>query len=257
MIRYLAFVLPLVLALAGCDAAPDKAGEDAPLVLAASSMQEALTEAADTWADEGHAKPVISFAATSALARQIESGVHADIFLSADRDWMDRVEAAGKIRPASRTNVAANALVLVAPAQGPAAVPLTSEGIATALGDGRIAMADPDAVPAGKYGKAAFEHLGLWAKVQPRIARAENVRAALALVERGAAPLGVVYATDARASRKVRVVATFPASSHPPIVYPVALLNGASDDAQAFVRFLASAAGQRIFARYGFVSPGR
>lgn len=260
MNRTLAFLLPILVFLTGCGASGEDgngpAGE-APLVLAASSMQEAMTEAADAWASEGYEKPVVSFAATSALARQIESGVDADLFVAADQDWMDTVEASGRIRPASRRNVAANALVLVAPPGGPDAVALTRDGVLAALGDGRIAMADPAAVPAGKYGKAAFESLGFWSDIAPRVAQGENVRAALALVERGAAPLGVVYATDAMASKSVGRVATFPAESYPPIIYPMALLSGADGEAQAFADFLSSPRGQQIFARYGFVAPPR
>lgn len=261
MTRFLPLVLPVLLALGACEARQGDANvaaqAEAPLVLAASSMQEAMTEAAAVWASQGHKKPVISFAATSALARQIESGVNADLFISADEDWMDKVAADGKIRPDSRRNVAANALVLVAPASSAQMVPLTRTGVMDALGSGRIAMADPDAVPAGKYGKAAFEKLGFWSDVEPRVARAENVRAALALVERGAAPLGVVYATDAQASGKVRTVATFPDDSHPAIVYPIALLKTADGDAQAFAAFLVSPRGQQVFANYGFVPAAR
>lgn len=260
MPRSSALLFLALLTLGGCEAPRGDAaaaGDDAPLVLAASSMQEALTEAAEVWARDGHESPVISFSATSALARQIEGGADADLFVSADQDWMDRVEKGGKIKAGSRFNVAANALVLIAPADGPPIVSLTRNGVMDALDNGRIAMADPFAVPAGKYGKVAFERLGLWSQVEPRLAQGENVRAALALVERGAAPLGVVYATDAKASDKVRTVATFPEGSHPPIAYPLALLSGADGEAQGFARFLASPRGQRVFARYGFVPPAR
>lgn len=225
-----------------------------PLVLAAASLQEVLNEAADAWAAQRHPRPVIAFAASSALARQIEAGAPADLFIPADAEWMDHVAARKLLRSGSRATVASNRLVLVAPSGS--AIRLRIErnfALARALGTGTLAMADPDSVPAGKYGKAALSNLGVWPAVQPRVARAENVRAALALVERGAAPLGIVYATDARASRLVRVVGTFPTSSHPPITYPVAVLRKAtSPDAEAFRRFLLSRTGKAIFARRGF-----
>lgn len=243
----------LAILLPGCG---PRRPENAPLVLAAASLQESLSEAADAWAAEGHVRPTLSFAASSALARQIVSGAAADLFISADEDWMDAVERAGQLRSGSRRELAGNALVLIAPAAGPASVALEPDAIAAALGDGRLAMADPESVPAGRYGKAALTSLGLWSRVAGRIAPAENVRAALALVERGAAPLGIVYATDARAARRVRVVAAFPASSHPPIRYPAAILAAStSPDAGAFLAFLLSPPGQAIFARRGFTPP--
>jgi len=230
--------------------------QKAPLVLAASSLQEALSECAGQWAAAGHPRPVISFAASSALARQIDAGAPADLFVSADEPWMDHVEAQGRLAPGTRVSFLANRLVLIAPASSKARLAIGRHfPLARALGDkGRLAMADPGAVPAGKYGKAALETLGVWPSVAGRIAPAENVRAALALVERGAAPLGIVYATDAMASGKVRVVGRFPANSHPPVTYPVARLrSSANPEAEAFRRFLISRAGKAIFARHGFV----
>lgn len=244
----LAFLLPL---LAACSPSTGAGSSDkGPVVLAAASLQEALSAAADAWAVGGHPAPVLSFAGSSALARQIEQGAPADLFISADEAWMDTLERQGLLRPGTRADLLSNRLVLVAP-KGSAA-----RGLAD-LGDGRLALADPDAVPAGKYAKAALEHLGQWQGVADRIASAENVRAALALVERGEAPLGIVYATDAMASGKVRVVLTFPADSHPPIVYPVAILAASSNpDAAALRAFLASPEAQAIFARHGFRTPG-
>lgn len=233
------------------------AQERGPVVLAAASLQESLTEAADAWAAKGHAKPVISFAASSALARQVMAGAPADLFLSADEEWMDAVAKAGLLRAGTRTTLLGNRLVLIAPASSK--VRLTAArgfALARALGSGRLALADPDAVPAGKYAKAALTHLGVWASVAAKVAPAENVRATMALVERGAAPLGIVYATDARASKAVRVVGVFPASSHPPIRYPVALLKASrSWDAAGFRTFLLSKQGRAIFARHGFSAP--
>lgn len=228
-----------------------------PLVLAAASLQESLTDAANAWAAKRHAKPVLSFAASSALARQVSAGAPADMFISADEEWMDDLAKKGLIQPRTRVSFLANRLVLVAPASRPAPRLAIRPGfpLARALGSGRLAMADPDAVPAGKYGKAALTKLGAWGAVEPKVARAENVRAALALVARGEAPFGIVYATDALASKDVRVVGTFPANSHAPITYPVALLRTAtSPDAEGFRRFLLSREGKAIFVRHGFTA---
>lgn len=226
-----------------------------PLVLAASSLQEAMTDAADAWARAGHPRPTVSFAASSALARQIAAGAPADLFASADTAWMDDVARRGLVVTGSRADFLGNRLVLVAPRASRASVTLApgDRSFVVALGRGRLAMADPDAVPAGKYGRAALTRLRLWATVAPRVVRAENVRAALALVERGAAPLGIVYATDARAAPTVRTVAVFPASTHPPIRYPLALLTSSRHpDARGFRAFLLSPRGRAIFARRGF-----
>jgi len=228
------------------------------VVLAASSLQEALQAEADAWVKQDHPHPVLSFAASSALARQIESGAPADLFLSADEDWMDATEKAGALRKGTRRDLLGNSIVLIAPKASAAAVDLSSAAsLDAAIGKGRLAMANPEAVPAGKYGKAALERLKLWDNVARKVAATDNVRAALALVESGEAPLGIVYATDAAASAKVRVVATFPAGSHPPIRYPVAILAAStSRQAESFERFLASARGRAIFARHGFVPLG-
>ena len=224
-------------------------------MLAAASLQESLTAAAAAWAAEGHPRPILSFAASSALARQIGAGAPADLFVSADEPWMDDVARKGLVRPRTRVSFLGNRLVLIAPAASPVRLAIgRGFPIARALGRGRLAMADPESVPAGKYGKAALASLGVWQDVAPRIAQAENVRAALALVERGEAPLGIVYATDARASKKVRVVGVFPPSSHPAITYPLAILKTAtSPDAEGFRHYLLSRRGKAIFARYGFV----
>lgn len=228
-----------------------------PLVLAAASLQESLHAAADAWVGQGHARPLLSFAASSALARQIEAGAPADLFVSADEQWMDAVEAKGLVRKGTRVSFLGNRLVLIAPLSSGFSVRIgPTMKLAAALGDGRVAMADPVSVPAGKYARTALTRLGAWASVAPHVVRAENVRAALAFVERGEAAAGVVYATDARASRKVRVVGAFPAASHPPIRYPVATLTSStSAEAEPFRRFLLSRAGRTIFARFGFTNP--
>ncbi|MEP9359883.1 molybdate ABC transporter substrate-binding protein [Sphingomonas sp. KR3-1] len=222
-----------------------------PLVLAAASLQESMLAASDAWAAKGHARPVCSFAASSALARQIAAGAAADLFVSADEPWMDDIEKRGLIVPGTRAAFLGNRLVIIAPAGTPPARPYDE---LRALGTTRVAIADPDSVPAGRYAKAALERSGRWAAVSPNVVRAESVRAALALVERGAAPRGIVYATDARASSAVRVVAVFAVNSHPPIRYPIARLKAStSPDAEPFRRFLLSGEGRAIFRRFGFL----
>lgn len=226
----------------------------APLVLAAASLQESLTAAADAWAKRGHAKPTLSFAASSALARQIDAGAPADLFISADESWMDEVQKNGYVIAGTRVSFLTNRLVLVAPAKSHGALAIRPGfPLAKALGDGKLAMADPDSVPAGKYGKTALTALGVWTSVEDKVARGDNVRQALAFVERGEAPYGIVYETDAKASKGVRIVGIFPESSHPPILYPIARLKSAtSPDAEGFRRFLLSTTGKAIFKRYGF-----
>lgn len=244
----------LSLLLAPFLAPPASAREGGPMVLAAASLQESLTAVANAWTAKGHDRPILSFAASSALARQIEAGAPADLFLSADEPWMDAVAAKGLVRRGTRATFLTNGLVLVAPAGQKGSLPIRRGfPLARALGSGRLAMADPDGVPAGKYGKAALSALGVWPTVAGRVAAAENVRAALALVERRQAPYGIVYATDARASPGVRIVGIFPASSHPPITYPLALLTRSRHrEAEEFRRFLLSPPAKAIFRRYGF-----
>lgn len=242
----------LLIVLAG--ATPALAQEKGPLVLAAASLQEAMTDAAAAWARKGHPRPILSFAGSSALARQAEAGARADLFASADEVWMDYLQGKSLLKSGTRARLTENRLVLVAPVQGRLNLPITRNfPLSKALGTRRLAMADPAAVPAGRYGREALTRLGVWTSVSGKVAAAENVRAALALVEGGAAPLGIVYATDAMASRRVRVVGTFPATSHQPITYPVALLaTSRHRDAEAFRRFLISREGRAIFLRRGF-----
>lgn len=248
-------VLAALALLAGCHSQPAAKG---PVVLAAASLQGSLDDVADAWAKQGHPHPVISYAASSALARQVESGAPADVFLSADEKWMDSIQQDGKVAAGTRADLLGNALVLIALADSRAEVDLAKPAsLSAALGpSGKLSMADPDSVPAGLYGKAALAKLGLWDGMKGKVASADNVRAALALVESGEAPLGVVYATDAKASAKVRVAVTFPETSHEPIRYPAAVIAGApSPDAAGFRAFLASPSAQAIFARYGFTRP--
>lgn len=242
--------------LAACVPLAAAAQPRAPLVLAAASLQESMTAAAAAWAKRGHPRPVISFAASSALARQLIAGAPADLFVSADAEWMDALAARRLTVPVTRADFLGNRLVVVAKADNPVRIPLRpAAALARVLGAGPLAMADPAGVPAGKYGKAALERLGVWTAVSPKVVGAENVRAALALVERGAAPLGIVYLTDARAAPAVRIAGIFPAASHPPIVYPIARLAvSRNPEAEAFRRFLLSRAGKAIFVRYGFAA---
>ncbi|HRO32088.1 MAG TPA: molybdate ABC transporter substrate-binding protein [Brevundimonas sp.] len=238
-------------ALAGCSR---PAPETPPVILAAASLQGPLDEALALWAAQGHPAPVVSYAGSSALARQVEAGAPTDLFISADEAWMDALARKQLIRPDSRAALVGNRLVLIAPAASTAQLDIRpGMDVAALLDDGRLAMADPEAVPAGRYGKAALTALGAWTAVANRVAPAENVRAALALVERGAAPLGVVYATDARASSGVRVVGVFPENSHPPIVYPIAVVAASKQDqAEPLRQFLLSVPAQDVLARHGF-----
>ena len=224
------------------------------LVFAAASLKNALDAIAADWRRETGKQATISYAASSTLAKQIENGAPADLFISADRDWMDYLEQRKLIKPDSRVDLLGNKLVLIAPKDCKIDLVIRPGfDLAGALGDGRLAMADPAAVPAVLYGKAALEKLGVWRDVASRVAAAENVRAALLLVARGEAPLGIVYQTDAAAEPKVRVVAAFPPDTHPPIVYPVAVTRESrSPDAAAFLVFLRSASARAAFESQGF-----
>ena len=224
-------------------------------VFAAASTTNAITDIAKLF-EKSHSVVVrLSFASSSTLAKQIEKGARADIFLSANPKWMDYLAERGAITAASRTDLLGNRIVLIAP-QDSSLGHLTvdsSLNLAKLLGEGRLAMGDPDHVPAGIYGKQAFEKLGLWDSVKDKVARAKDVRAALVLVERGEAPLGQVYATDAAISDKVKIVGMFPADSHPPITYPVALAaDSQSDAAGEFIKFLQGPEGKAVFEKYGF-----
>lgn len=229
-------------------------GSAGPTVFAAASLKNALDDAGTRWAADGHAAPKLSFAASNMLEKQIEQGAPADLFFSADTDWMDAAQKAGLIRPGTRVDLLGNEIVLVAPVGSSAKLDLKpGTDLTGALKGGRLAMGNVDAVPAGKYGKAALERLGAWNGVKDHVVQADSVRSALAFVARGEAPLGVVYATDAAAEPKVEVVGTFPADSHPPIVYPVAVTaNANSPDAAGFLGFLRGAAAAKIFEKQGF-----
>ena len=228
-------------------------------VFAAASLQDALRALGQDWAARGSPAPRFSFAASSALARQIEQGAPADLFMSADEPWMDYLQQRNLIVQATRVSPLGNALALVAPTTSAAQVTLARGADLLALlgPQGRIATGDPAHVPVGRYAQAALDWLGQWPALSPRLARADNVRAALLLVERGEAPLGIVYATDARATPGVRIVATFPAESHPPVSYPFALTRRAERNAaaRAFLAFVTSAEAATTWQRFGFTLP--
>ena len=225
-------------------------------VMAAASLTDAMKELGQAWAAKGHPVPRFSFGASSALARQIEQGAPADIFASADEPWADYLQQRDLLTPGTRTSPLGNALVLIAPAGAGAAPVTVAPGVdlLSRLGpNGRIATGDPASVPVGKYAEASLKSLGIWDAVNPRIARAENVRAALLLVERGEAPLGIVYGTDAAASKGVQVVGTFPENSHPPISYPFALTKrGDTPEARALLAFLVGPEAAPVYRKLGF-----
>ena len=232
---------------------------DEVTLFAAASLTTALAEIEPAFeAATGH-DMVVSLAGSSALARQIQQGAPADVFISASADWMDRIEADGLLEPGGRIDLLGNTLVLVAHGAGAAPLALDDPGaLAARLGGGRLAMALVDAVPAGIYGKAALEHLGLWDSLAPAVAQTDNVRAALALVARGEAPLGIVYASDAAATPDVTVVATFPADSHPPIIYPLGDLATRDTAAEAaLIDWLQGRQARAVFAAQGFTLPER
>jgi molybdate transport system substrate-binding protein len=224
------------------------------LVFAAASLTNVLQELGPAFEKESGRAVKFSFAASSALARQIESGAKTDVFFAADTDWMDYLQARDLVDASTRVNLLGNRLVLIAPANSTLQLKIAPGfALAAALGKGgRLSTGDPDSVPVGKYAKSALTSLGVWNQVADRLARADNVRTALLFVERGEVPLGIVYATDAAIDPGVRVVDIFPASSHLPIVYPIALTRGADADAARLVAFLRGPAARAVFERYGF-----
>jgi molybdate transport system substrate-binding protein len=246
-------------ALASAAGTPARAAEALPapaqplVVFAAASLTEALDALDSAFTTQAHIQVKTSYAASSVLAKQIEAGAPADVFFSADHQWMDYLEQRQLLRPGTRRDVLGNSLVLIAPADSTVQLKIAPGfALAQALGDGRLASADPDSVPAGLYARAALVKLGVWDSVQSRLARAENVRAALAYVARSETPLGIVYLTDAQAEKRVRVVDAFPAETHPPILYPAAVTSHAQPQAQKYLEFLSSPEAREIFRRYGF-----
>jgi molybdate transport system substrate-binding protein len=251
---WLALPAALVLAWTAWGAPAAAQGRDM-LVFAAASMKNALDDVAAQWQRETGKKVVISYAASNTLIKQIEQGAPADIFISADLDWMDYGQQKGLIKNDTRVNLLGNRLVLIAPKDSDVSANIKPGfDLAALLKGGRLAMANVDAVPAGKYGKASLEKLGVWDSVKDRIAQADSVRAALILVARGETPLGIVYQTDAASDPTVKIVGAFPADTHPPIIYPFALTKDSkSADARAFLTYMeTSPAADRAFAKQGF-----
>jgi molybdate transport system substrate-binding protein len=227
-------------------------------VFAAASLTDALNRIGNAWQQKTGHTVAISFAASSVLARQIENSQGADIFISADTDWMDDLDKRGLIVRDTRRDLLGGHLVLIAPAESKASLTIRPRfDLAGALHGGRLAVADPESVPAGKYARAALTTLGVWNTVADHLAPAENVRAALAYVARGEAPLGIVYSTDAMAEPRVRVIAIFPNNTHPPIVYPVALTKDAKPLAREFLNYLEGPEAGAVFRKAGFIVPGK
>jgi molybdate transport system substrate-binding protein len=241
--------------------APARAQGGDVLVFAAASLKNALDAVNAQWTKETGKKASISYAASPALAKQIEQGAPAQMFISADLDWMDYVAKKNLVKPDTRSNLLGNRIVLVAPKDKAQPIQIKPGfDLAKVLGEGRLAMANVESVPAGKYGKAALEKLGAWASVSRKVAQAENVRAALLLVSRGEAPAGIVYQTDAAADPNVKIIGTFPENTHAPIIYPIALTaNADHPDAAAFLAYVKSGKAKPLFEAQGFtvLPPGQ
>lgn len=251
MVRLLGcLVVSILLALA----APAAAVAGDVLVFAAASLKNAMDDVAAHWSGATGHEATISYAGSAALARQIEQGAPADVFISANEEWMDALEADGLVEAGTRVNLLGNSLVVIAHGHLTGPIPLAPRfDLAGWLGDRKLAMALVDAVPAGLYGKAALQNLGVWEAVRPKVAQTDNVRAALALVATGEAPFGIVYATDASAETRVGIVGAFPEDSHPPIVYPAAAIAGRDNPlASDFLAFLRSDTARAAFERQGF-----
>ena len=223
-------------------------------VFAAASLKEAMDEQARHFEALTGKKVIVSYGGSNALAKQIEMGAPADLFVSADLEWMDYLDKAKLLRPNTRSNLLRNTLVLIAAASSTTTLKIEPRfGLAGTLGSEKLAMANPDSVPAGKYGKAALEKLGVWKAVEKQVARTETVRAALVLVSRGEAPFGIVYKTDALADKGVRVIDTFPADNYPAIVYPIAIVaSSKSQAAKSLLDYLRSRPAQSVWEKYGF-----
>jgi molybdate transport system substrate-binding protein len=232
---------------------PAADSEKAITVFAAASLTNALQDLGDAFTKDTSVPVRFSFAASSALARQIENGSRADMFFSADLEWMDYLQARNLIQPATRHDVLGNQLVLIAPLDSKIKLKIEPHfALAEAVGKSRLATGDPDSVPVGRYAHEALANLGVWDQVATRLVRADSVRSALAFVDRGEAALGIVYATDAMVDKNVRVVGMFPPDSHKPIIYPVALTSVAGSDAAKFLAYIRGPAGDLAFRHYGF-----
>lgn len=223
-------------------------------LFAAASTTNAVTEISRKYEKKHPVKIVLSFASSSTLAKQINQGAPAQVFISANPRWMDFLEKNGRIQPGTRQDLLGNRIVMISPSKSQISLKISrSLDLAGILGKNHLAMGDPDHVPAGIYGRQALESLGLWSAVAPKVARAKDVRAALVLVERAEVPLGIVYATDAAISKKVKVVGAFPEETHPPITYPLAMVAEEQSEAVAgFVQFLKSPEAREVFEKFGF-----
>jgi molybdate transport system substrate-binding protein len=230
-------------------------GSQGIIVFAASSLTDVLQELSTEFSETSSTPVTFSFAASSALARQLEAGARADVFFSADTEWMDYLQTRNLIQRASRQNIVSNRLVLIAPVDSKIHLKIAPDfALGAALNGGRLATGDPGSVPVGRYARSALTKLGVWNEVADRLVLADNVRAALAFVDRGEVPLGIVYQSDALIDKKVRVVDTFPVDSHLPIVYPIALTTVAKSQAAQFVAYVNSPAAKAAFAKYGFTA---
>jgi molybdate transport system substrate-binding protein len=228
------------------------------LVFAAASLTDVLGDLAKAYEQQRGAPVKLSFAASSVLARQVEAGGKADVFISADQEWMDYLQQRNLIEKSSRRDLAGNRLVLIAPADSKVVLEIAPGfPLLAALGGGRLSTGDPDTVPVGRYARSALISLGVWDQLQGRLVNADNVRSALMFVSRGEAPLGIVYTTDALADSKVRIVGTFPANTHAPITYPGAVLEGTGAEAIVFLNYLASPQVSETWRRFGFGEPAR
>jgi molybdate transport system substrate-binding protein len=247
-------ILVALIVMCGVASPPAFADEKGLTVFAAASMKNALDDVDAAYTAKTGVKVAASYAASSTLAKQIDQGAPADVFLSADTDWMDYAAKQKTIKVDTRSNLLGNSIVLIAPKDSKIDNVTISPGfdLAKLAGQGRIATGDVNSVPVGKYAKAALEKLGAWEAAAPKFAMAESVRAALTLVARGEAGLGIVYATDAKVEPEVKVVGTFPADSHPPIIYPVAATTSAGPSAASYLAFLHTQAAKTIFEKYGF-----
>ena len=224
------------------------------LVFAAASLSSVLGDLSADWQKSAGVSVKLSFAASSVLARQIEAGGKADVFISADQEWMDYLQSRELIDKATRRNLVGNRLVLIAPADSKLELKIAPGfPLARALAGRRLATGDPDTVPVGRYARSALTSLGIWDEIQDRLVRADNVRSAMMFVARGEVPLGIVYTTDALADQKVRIVDTFPANTHAPITYPAAVVNGAHGEAGSFVEFLGGDVARATWKKFGFV----
>jgi molybdate transport system substrate-binding protein len=253
-----ALLLLLLCACVSSTAPADERERPVLLVLAAVSLTNALGDLSPAWEARTGVGIKLSFASSSALARQIEAGGKADVFVSADQEWMDYLQSRDFVVESSRRDLVGNRIVLIAPADSKVALTIAPGfPLLAALKGGRLSTGDPDTVPVGRYARSALMSLGTWNDVANRLVRADNVRSAMVFVARGEAPLGIVYATDALVDRKVRIVDTFPRHSHEPITYPAAAIRGARPEAAAYLAYLAGDEAAPVWKRYGFMKPGK